>query len=389
MGDRPHQGFFSSVGLDSVLQLYRPGMSFFGSAQGAVLASGEVECTTVGALRSKLAGYCGALPVLAAVPFDVRGMAHVLAPDQACLLKQGGDVPKAVFSTQNEQTVQRAACLRGQEPSPLVYQQNVAMALENIRAHVFDKVVLARSLMIEADMDLKSLLSRMLLANPTGYTFAFELGADRPRTLIGASPELLLAKRGRTLMSNPLAGSIPHAADPLEDAERAQGLLRSEKDLREHALVVDAVVKALRPHCLSMDVPQGPALLSTPTMWHLSTEIRAELRNPYASSLDLALALHPTPAVCGYPEQAARDFILEHEGFERGLFTGLVGWSGAGGDGEWAITIRCAEVEEGHAKLYAGAGIVEGSDPALELAETSAKLRTMLRLMGLESVLEA
>lgn len=389
MGDRPHQGFFSSVGLDSVLQLYRPGMSFFGSAQGAVLASGGVEMMTVEALRSTLSGYCGALPVLAALPFDVCGIAHVLEPEQACMLKRGGVVAEAVSNAVEELAFQRAACLKGQEPSPLVYQQNVDQALKAIRANVFDKVVLARSLMIEADIDLKSLLSRMLLLNPTGYTFAFELEADRRRTLIGASPELLLSKRGRSVLSNPLAGSIPHAVDPMEDAARAEGLLRSEKDLREHALVVDAVVKALRPHCVNMDVPQRPALLSTPTMWHLSTEIRAELRDPYASSLDLALALHPTPAVCGYPEQAARDFIFQHEGFERGLFTGLVGWAGAGGDGEWAITIRCAEVEDGRAKLYAGAGIVEGSEPALELAETSAKLRTMLRMMGLESVLEA
>lgn len=373
--------------LGNLLQLYRQGMSFFGSEQGALLASGLPTEMPLADLQMLLAHRQGALPVLAAVPFCSDSPVQVVEPEQVCIFHRGCDVLIESGHAALQRVLANHATV--QAPSPSTYQLNVQKALAQIRARVFDKVVLARSLTINTDVDLPGLLNTMAARNPLGYTFALELFGPQRRTLIGASPELLLAKRGGLIVSNPLAGSIAHCTDPKEDALRAQALLRSEKDRREHALVVDSVVAALRPYCVSLDVPEGPSLLSTPTMWHLSTEIRGELIDPYASSLDLALALHPTPAVCGYPEEAARAFIAQHEGFERGLFTGLVGWSTSGGDGEWAVTIRCAEVGDGQATLYAGAGIVAGSEPELELAETSAKLRTMLGAMGLESVLEA
>lgn len=252
------------------------------------------------------------------------------------------------------------------------------------------KVVLSRSLTLDARLDLAALLRRLAGRNLLGYTFAIDL-ADAPgqrRTLIGASPELLLARYGRQVVSHPLAGSIPRSADAAEDQRRAEGLLRSGKDRHEHALVVDAVAAALRPFCRQLQVPTAPTLLATPTMWHLGTEVRGELADPATTALTLALALHPTPAVCGHPTAGARDFIAEVEGFDRRFFAGLVGWCDAAGDGEWAVTLRCAEVGEHSATLYAGAGIVAGSEPALELLETSAKLRTMLGAMDLESVLE-
>jgi isochorismate synthase len=120
-------------------------------------------------------------------------------------------------------------------------------------------------------------------------------------------------------------------------------------------------------------------------MWHLSTEIHGELLNRDISSLEVAFALHPTPAICGTPVLTAREAIGSQEPFDRGLFTGMVGWCDSEGDGEWAVTIRCAEVEGNELRLFAGAGIVAGSTPEAELAETSAKFRTMLLAMGLDS----
>lgn len=118
-------------------------------------------------------------------------------------------------------------------------------------------------------------------------------------------------------------------------------------------------------------------------MWHLSTEVRGELADPSTSSVALAASLHPTPAVCGSPTDRAREAIREIEPFDRHFYTGMVGWCNDSGDGEWVVTIRCAEVGERFLRLYAGAGIVAGSKPEAELAETSAKFRTMLQALGL------
>ncbi|MNW45467.1 Isochorismate synthase DhbC [compost metagenome] len=162
-------------------------------------------------------------------------------------------------------------------------------------------------------------------------------------------------------------------------------MLASAKDLHEHAVVIDAVAAALSPYCRKLEVPSQPSLIKTNTMWHLSTEIYGELKSTSTSSLELAMALHPTPAVCGTPTKLAREAIQEIEPFDRNLFTGMVGWCHENGDGEWIVTIRCAEIEDRNMVLYAGAGVVAGSTAESELAETSAKFRTMLEAMGLDS----
>jgi len=136
--------------------------------------------------------------------------------------------------------------------------------------------------------------------------------------------------------------------------------------------------------CTDLHVPAGPEVIGTPTMWHLSTRVTGRLTDPAVSALELAEALHPTPAVCGVPEAAARTAIAELEPVDRGYFTGLVGWTDPAGDGEWVITIRSAEVSDRTVRLFAGAGIVEGSRPEAELAETGAKFRTLLRALGVD-----
>ena len=184
-------------------------------------------------------------------------------------------------------------------------------------------------------------------------------------------------------MSKPVAGSAARSGEPAEDMRRAAALLASQKDRREHAFVVDAVFEVLRPFCVELHVPREPSLLQTDAMWHLMTEIRGRLRDPSISSLRLATLLHPTPAVCGSPRAEALAAIRTLEDLNRGFYAGFVGWSDATGDGQWVVSIRCAEIEENRIRVFAGAGIVEDSNAQDELAETAAKLRTILSALGM------
>lgn len=267
-------------------------------------------------------------------------------------------------------------------PAAADYAASVAAAVRRMRAGEFDKVVLARTLELTSshDLDLPAMVRRLAQHDPRGYTFAVPSGPGR--TLVGASPELLVARSGNVLTANPLAGSAPRSNDLAEDVRRAATLLESPKDLHEHAVVVAAVREALAPFCVSLDVPERPTLVRTAAMWHLSTTVTGTLADPAASSLDLASALHPTPAVCGTPTDTARAVIAESEPFERGAYTGMVGWQDADGDGEWVVTIRCAEAEGRSLRLFAGAGVVAASSPEAETAETGAKFRTFLSAVG-------
>ncbi|MFF2042579.1 isochorismate synthase DhbC [Kitasatospora sp. NPDC058170] len=267
-------------------------------------------------------------------------------------------------------------------PEPAAYGAGVAEAVRRLQGGELSKVVLSRTLELTAagPLDLPAILQRLARRDPGGYTFAVPAGGGR--TLIGASPELLLSRHGTAVLANPLAGSVPRSADLGEDVRRAAALLESPKDLHEHAVVVDAIRTALAPYCRDLDVPERPTLVRTAAMWHLATTITGVLVDPSVSALELATAMHPTPAVCGAPTPLARTVIGEIEPFDRGLYTGMVGWGDADGDGEWVVTIRCAEADERTLRLYAGAGVVAASRPESELAETSAKFRTFLDAAG-------
>ncbi|OMF80935.1 isochorismate synthase DhbC [Paenibacillus glucanolyticus] len=281
-------------------------------------------------------------------------------------------------------------------PGPTQFKQGVDRVLELIRQDVLQKAVLSRTLHIHLPQALQipQILYHLAYYHAHGYTFAVPLLPElslstspdaiaSTRTLFGASPELLVTKKGLRIQANPLAGSAARSEDPVEDERRAAALLSSAKDRYEHAVVIDAVAAALQPYCSKLDVPPGPSLIQTKAMWHLSTEINGVLKDDAVTSLDLALAMHPTPAICGTPSDAARNVIQEIEPFDRGFYSGAVGWLDANGDGEWAVTIRCAETEGQFMRVFAGAGIVTGSDADAELAETSAKFRTILAAMGL------
>lgn len=250
------------------------------------------------------------------------------------------------------------------------------------------KVVLARSLRVETRVPINvHSLARRLNDDASVTTYVAPLPVQPGETLawlVGATPELLVSRRGDVVVSNPLAGSAPRSTDPEQDAAAASALLASAKDLDEHRYVVSAIVDALAPLCLDLHAPPQPSLQATRTMWHLGTRIEGRLKNPSVSVATLAALLHPTPAVCGTPRQQALDTIRSLETVDRDFYAGAVGWVNAAGDGDWYLSIRCARVQGRTVRLFAGAGIVADSQPALEVAETRAKFGAMLDALGID-----
>ena len=274
------------------------------------------------------------------------------------------------------------------EPSLEAYRAAVAGALELMERGTGDlrKIVLSRSLRLtsSAPVDAGALL-RILAQDPHVTGFCVPLpGETGPRALVGATPELLIAKTGAAILSHPLAGSAPRQREASADRTAAEALRASEKDNREHAEVVEAILDQLAPYCAELGAPDGTQIVATASMWHLGTRIVGRLRAVDTPSIELASLLHPTPAVCGTPREAAAAAIAELEGYDRGFYAGAVGWCEASGDGVWHVAIRCAEIAGHDARLYAGAGIVRGSDPALEGEETSAKFAALLRALGID-----
>jgi len=273
-------------------------------------------------------------------------------------------------------------------PSPAAYADMVRAALRAIANGRLDKVVLGRWLEVVSRpaLDPGELVGRLLASGAGRYVFSVPLGPapDAP-LLLGASPELLARRRGDLVASTPLAGSVPRSADPVEDRRRAAALQDSGKDLAEHAFVVEQIVRALELVCTEVHAPTRPELISTDALWHLATPIRGRLAPGVPlSALHLAQLLQPTPAVGGVPTASALAAITELEGDPRGPLAGAVGWVGPDGDGEFAITIRAGILDGERLRLFAGAGIVAGSDPDSEVRETAAKLSTMARAVGLE-----
>ncbi len=264
-----------------------------------------------------------------------------------------------------------------ERPSAAEYAGLVEAARARIRAGVIDKVVLARTLDVDAGraLDPAHLLWRLRAAEPGGYAFAAPTAMG---VLVGASPELLAEVSGRSLTVNPLAGSAPRHGDPGADRAAGGQLLHSDKDRHEHEVVVRAVAAALAPLCDELVHPDEPVLHATANVWHMATPFHGTLRSEVRSVLTVVAALHPTPAVGGHPTGAALATLRELEPFDRGSYGGPVGWVDANGDGAWAVALRCAELAGEHARLFAGAGIVAESDPAAEVQETDRKFQAFL-----------
>ncbi len=254
----------------------------------------------------------------------------------------------------------------------------VADAVARIQAGELDKVVLARDLVahVGGPLDVRYVLARLAADYPSCWTFAV---AD----LIGATPELLVRRTGDLVTSRVLAGTVRRRGDDHADAGLARALLDSDKDTEEHEYAVRSVAKALAAHCTDLDVPSQPHVLELANVQHLATDVTGRLADS-ATVLALAASLHPTAAVCGTPTERAFALIGELEGMDRGRYAGPVGWFDRSGDGEFGIALRCAHVDPAGSALraYAGCGIVAGSEPAAEVAESTAKLIPIRHALG-------
>jgi menaquinone-specific isochorismate synthase len=271
--------------------------------------------------------------------------------------------------------------------SPERWQQGVSEAVARISAGRLDKVVLARDLVATStsDLDLRWALGRLVQRYPSCWSYLVD-------GLVGATPEMLVRSDGGRVTSRVLAGTVRRPVAPSAviqgraDGRLGAALAGSSKDLEEHGYAVASVADALRPFCTTLEVPDEPYVLELPNVLHLATDVTGRLR-PGASSLTLAAALHPSAAVCGTPTADARSLIAELEHLDRERYAGPVGWIDARGDGEWGIALRCGLVDEAdprRIRIFAGCGIVAGSDPEAELAESVAKLVPMREALSLE-----
>lgn len=360
------------------------------SRQERLLAEGmaarvQAPAAQLGAAVARHLNGRGAQALLVgALPFDRAARSHLFAPQRVTRGRA------AVAWLQRQTAGARAPgpwTLQAQPPRA-DYEAAVARLVAQMRGDGdLHKVVLARTLLARSATPIDPWwLLRRTLGDRSVLHYLLPLPVETgapPAWLVGATPELLLTRRGAAVVSAPLAGSAPRGGDETASRARAQALLRSAKDLIEHRYVVQAIADHLAPLCRQLRVPKEPGLQATASMWHLATHIEGELRDPSPaalaenSSAALAALLHPTPAICGTPRADAAQLLTELEAQPRGFYAGTFGWCDGAGNGSWHLALRCARVQGHEARLFAGAGIVADSDPQAEGAETQAKFRAM------------
>ncbi|TCV95143.1 isochorismate synthase [Biostraticola tofi] len=350
-------------------------------ALGGDQLDGEFQQSIAQAMQAARAEGIERPLVVGAIPFDPASPSSLYVPRQ--------------WQFFDKQQARQQAARYPDNPLPAVSQTRplpakpefinmVAAAIEALRGGTLDKVVLSRLLDISTagPADAAQLLARLVTQNSESYNFHLPL-PDGSR-LLGASPELLLRKQGNQLFSQPLAGSAKrHTDDAGLDAATARQLLDSTKDRYEHRLVTQAMNATLQSRCTALSVPERPECISTSTLWHLATSIEGQVKDPRDNALSLACLLHPTPALSGFPHQAAQTLLSQLEPFDRQHFGGIVGWCDDQGNGEWVIAIRCGHIQGCQVRLFAGAGIVPDSSPESEWRETGVKLTTMLHAFGM------
>jgi menaquinone-specific isochorismate synthase len=255
------------------------------------------------------------------------------------------------------------------------YLAAVAAARDAVRDGRMRKAVIARPIVVESDrpIDVHAVLRRLRATFGSSYRFSID-------GFIGASPELLVGVDGDTVRAHPLAGTTRTTGDLDLDARLASELQASPKNQIEHRAAIEMVRDTLLPYCSYLDWAPEPSIVKVANVQHLGSQAEGRLSKPAPSVIELVRALQPTPAVGGYPRDAAIELILAVEGFERGVYGGAVGWCDGAGNGQWAVALRCAELSDDRrsARLVAGGGIVADSEPLAELAETQAKFQAML-----------
>lgn len=347
------------------------------------LIADDVDTYYCDAASAQAALRTGSKPiVLGALPFDLDQPAALLTPKTLRHIETLPDWPDGPLPA-----VRVAAAI----PALGEHRERIRRALNELAAprSKLRKVVLARALRLESDapLDTRAILSRLVGANRAAYGYLVDLtSAGDPYSgaaLVGASPELLVAREGTTVTCQPFAGSAPRATDPELDRVSGAALATSAKDRHEHRLVIESMRDVLQPLCDDLQIAPAPQLSRTTALWHLNTPIIGRLRDTSTTAMDLARALHPTPAVGGVPTDPARKLIGSLEG-DRGFYAGTVGWCDARGDGRWVVAIRGAQLSADRrtALAHSGGGIVAESDPDDEVAETTTKFATILGALG-------
>jgi len=254
------------------------------------------------------------------------------------------------------------------------WKSRVSTAVDRIQSGKLDKVVLARDFTGHSDQDIepRTILKKLAAEYPSTWNFAVA-------GLVGATPELLLRLSRKMVTSRVLAGTISKTGNDERDLALAASLARSSKDLEEHLYAVKSVADALEPFCTSTNVPDAPYVLHLANVMHLASDVTGAIAEKLAhvDSFTILEQLHPSAAVCGTPREQAGQLITEIESMSRGRYAGPVGWIDAAGDGELGIALRCGQINGDSIRIFAGCGIVAGSDPDKELAESVAKLVPM------------
>ncbi len=360
------------------------GLDGAAAAVAAVLASIEVDGPDCDGAPAPGAG-----PVAAgALPFDRTAPTSMVIPAATlCRTAEGRqwlttigphstttevDPLTAPTESDHRRCLPDGFALRSPRPHA-AWEATITDAVGEITAGRLDKVVVAREVVVEANRPIviPDVLERLRALYPACVVFMVD-------GFVGASPELLIERTGDHVRSHPLAGTFPRSGDPHADELLAAELVASVKDQREHRFVIEAIDAALRPVCARLDVPDRPSIMQLRNVLHLGTEIDGTLTQDRASALELVERLHPTPAVAGTPTDAAIRWLDDNEHLTRGRYAGPVGWVDAAGDGSFSIGIRSAEIAGTTARLFAGVGVVEGSDPQRELVETQLKLQALL-----------
>ncbi len=349
-----------------------------------VLASIEHDDTAAGPNAGPVA--------LGSLPFVPGAPAELVIPSIVVRKLTDGSTAVTTISgdgnpDQSDDDV-RAALRSGSEQAPSAaswtidpgvdverYLRAVTDARDAVRAGALTKAVIARPIVVRssAPIDISAVLKRLRASFGSSYRFSID-------GFIGASPELLVEVDGPVVRSHPLAGTAPRTGDVDNDDRIAAALIASTKNQIEHRVVIDVVHDTLLPWASYLDWEPEPSIVTVANVQHLGTRMEGMLSQPGPTVVELVRALSPTPALGGHPRDAAIELIQRVEGFERGRYGGAVGWVDAGGNGTWAVAIRCAELSDDRhsARLVAGGGIVADSDPLAELAETQAKFQAML-----------
>jgi menaquinone-specific isochorismate synthase len=285
-----------------------------------------------------------------------------------------GDTPQPVLPESPAQHSQGTFTFGDGSISTSAWKERVAEAIKRVGSSKVDKVVLARDLVATSTTSIETapILKKLAAEYPSTWTFAVD-------GLVGATPELLLRLSRGMVTSRVLAGTIPKTGNDEKDLALAASLARSSKDLEEHEYAVRSVADALEPFCSSTNVPESPFVLHLANVMHLATDVTGALieSKQRVDAFSLLQSLHPSAAVCGTPRNIAFDIITEIEGMNRGRYAGPVGWIDASGDGELGIALRSGQITDREIRIFAGCGIVAGSNPEKELEESNAKMIAM------------